>query len=163
MSNYTDTGVRCVFVCMGAKANMWNRKRGSPVNRDMPDRFECVQQDPWDSPAHEGTYFINLQVTLQALLVCQQRAPLTAASAHAPLWQSRPNVTPSDLLCSTSVGFGGCWGWPLIVRFSLCGRTPHCTEKRKRKAFSNSRSCPSAPGNNRSRGRRPAWPILALS
>lgn len=84
----------------------------------------------------------------------------TAASVQAPSLNQMCDAF-SPTLFNKCWGLGGCWGWPLIVRCSLCGRTPHCTEKRKRKAFSNSRSCPSAPGNNRSRGRRPAWPILA--
>lgn len=60
------------------------------------------------------------------------------------------HMTPSAPLCSNKCwGLGVCCGWPPIVGCSLCGRTPpHCTEKGRRKALSNSRSCPSAPGNN---------------
>lgn len=88
---------------------------------------------------------------------------LLTASLSSELVQSLPLSTK----CVMPSGLFKCWGlrvyywWPLIVRCSLCGHTTHCTEKRKRKAFSNSRSCPSASGNNRSQGRRPAWPILA--
>lgn len=115
-----------------------------------------MQKDARDSQAHEGTYSIDLEVTQLALSVCQQQA----ASVQAP--SLTKCVTPLGLLCSTSVGvWGAAEGDPLLLGAPFVVALLTVLRKRKRKAFSNSRSCPSAPGNNRSRGRRPAWPILA--
>lgn len=159
MSNYTEKSARCVFA---AKAHMWHRKHMDP-------QWTVIwNSETWWSDRNMCNRMLELPFKKfywltgnSARLITTSTTGLTAARVHAPSSLNQTCDAFSPTLFNKCWGLGGCWGWPLIVRCSLCGRTPHCTEKRRRKASSNSRSCPSAPGNNRSRGRRPAWPILA--